>query len=377
VYVNRIKSIIKETKVEYVQDDTVNPNLLWEMVKLKVREESLKYGTSKKKKLATKEEEIEQAIATLEKRLPEFSGDETRREQVWSDLETKKRELAAIIEYRTKGAILRSKSQWYNEGEKNTKYFLNLEKRHCKQGTITQLKVNDNDLICTDKEILKECESFYQNLYSSKVATDNQEEAFFFPQQEKKKVLNNDEQPLCEGEFRKNECLEALKSMVTDKSPGTDGLPCEFYKVFWNDVAEILIHSFNYSYEIGKLSISQRRGIIKLIPKKDANLNSIKNWRPLTLLNCDYKIATKAIASRIKTFLPKLVSDDQTGFIRDRFIGENIRLIDSVIKFSKAFSIVYILCSLHILQQTDQGRCFCRNMSAVEPIYSRYNSPKR
>ena len=102
--------------------------------------------------------------------------------------------------WRTKGAILRSKSQWYNEGEKNTKYFLNLEKRHCKQGTITQLKVNDNDLICTDKEILKECESFYQNLYSSKVATDNQDRAFFFPQQEDRTLLNSDEQSLCEGE---------------------------------------------------------------------------------------------------------------------------------------------------------------------------------
>ena len=124
--------------------------------------------------------------------------------------------------------------------------------------------------------------------------------------------------------------------MVPDKSPGTDGLPCEFYKVFWNDVAEILINSFNYSYETGKISISQRKGIIKLIPKKDANLNSIKNLRPLTLLNCDYKVAAKAIASRIKMVLPKLVSDDQTGFIRNRFIGENIRLIDSVIKYTKA-----------------------------------------
>ena len=56
--------------------------------------------------------------------------------------------------------------------------------------------------------------------------------------------------------------------MAPDKSPGTDVLPCEFYKVFWNDVADILINSFNYSYEIGKLSISQRRGIIKLIPKR-------------------------------------------------------------------------------------------------------------
>ena len=53
-------------------------------------------------------------------------------------------------------------------------------------------------------------------------------------------------------------------------------------------------------------------------------------------MNCDDKIATKAIASRIKRFLPKLVSDDQTGFIRDRFIGENIHLIDSVIKYTKA-----------------------------------------
>ena len=88
---------------------------------------------------------------------------------MWSELETKKSELQAIIEYWTKGAIFRSKSQWCNEGEKNTKYFLNLEKRHCKQGTITQLKVNDNDLICTDKEILKECESFYQTLYRSGV----------------------------------------------------------------------------------------------------------------------------------------------------------------------------------------------------------------
>ena len=107
-----------------------------------------------------------------------------------------------------------------------------MEKRHCKQGTITKLKINDNDLICTDKEILKECESFYQNLYSSQVAIDNQEGAIFFPQQENQKILNNDEQSLCEGELRKNEYLEALKSMVTDKSPGTDGLLCEFYKVF-------------------------------------------------------------------------------------------------------------------------------------------------
>ena len=79
--------------------------------------------------------------------------------------------------------------------------------------------------------------------------------------------------------------------------------------------------------------MSQRRGIIKLIPKKDSDLNLFKNWRPLTLLNCVYKIATKAISNRIKTVLPKLISNDQTGFIKDRIIGENTRAIDIIIKY--------------------------------------------
>ena len=55
--------------------------------------------------------------------------------------------------------------------------------------------------------------------------------------------------------------------MVTDKSPGTDGLPCKLYSV-WDDMAEILMHSVNYSFETGKLSASERRGIIKLIPNQ-------------------------------------------------------------------------------------------------------------
>ena len=124
--------------------------------------------------------------------------------------------------------------------------------------------------------------------------------------------------------------------MDSDKTPGTDGLPSEFYKVFWDELADILIGALNYSHENGELPMSQRRGIIKLIPKKDAELNLIKNWRPLTVLNCDYKIATKALANRIKPFLQKLISHDQTGFIKNRFTGENIRLIDGVIKYTAA-----------------------------------------
>ena len=69
------------------------------------------------------------------------------------------------MEHRTKGAILRSKIVWYNEGEKT--YFLNLEKRHFKQGTVSQLKNSDQEFVFSNKEILAECESFFSKLYSS------------------------------------------------------------------------------------------------------------------------------------------------------------------------------------------------------------------
>ena len=138
----------------------------------------------------------------------------------------------------------------------------------------------------------------------------------------------------CEGLLTEKECLEAVKSMESGKSPGTDGLPAEFYKVFWKDVSPILIGSLNRSYQKGKLAITQRKGIISLIPKKDKALNELKNRRPITLLNYDYKIASKAIASRLKFVLSYLIDHDQTGFLKGRSIAENICLINNVISYT-------------------------------------------
>ena len=122
--------------------------------------------------------------------------------------------------------------------------------------------------------------------------------------------------------------------MESNKSPGSDGLPAEFYDVFWNDINQYLLKALNSAYTKGLLSITQRRGLITLIPKKNKPTNLLKNWRPITLLNCDYKIATKSIASRIRKVLPKIINNDQTGFLKGRFIGEIIRLIDSIINYT-------------------------------------------
>ena len=122
--------------------------------------------------------------------------------------------------------------------------------------------------------------------------------------------------------------INNLQRLAESRAPGTDGLPAEFYKVFWNDISDLFLNSINYAYRCGQLSVTQRRGIIKLIPKKKCRTQLIKNWRPISLLNCDYKIAAKAIANRFKQVIPNIINYDQTGFLKGRFIGENIRLID-------------------------------------------------
>ena len=149
--------------------------------------------------------------------------------------------------------------------------------------------------------------------------------------------LNDDDKQTCEGLLKEKECLEAVKLMESGKSPGTDGLPAEFYKVFWNDISSYLVSSLSdRSCEKGRLAITQRRGIISLIPKKDKALDELKNWRPITLLNCDYKIASKAIASRLKTVSPAgLIDNDQTGFLKGRSITENICQINNVISYTE------------------------------------------
>ena len=132
-----------------------------------------------------------------------------------------------------------------------------------------------------------------------------------------------------------DECKRALMTMESNKTPGTDGLTSEFYRYFWNAVSKFMVESFNHALQHGSLSISQRQGIISLIPKKNKNAEYLTNWRPVSLLNVDYKIATNTIALRLEKILPSIIHPCQSGYVKGRFIEESIRLIADTMDFTK------------------------------------------
>ena len=103
-----------------------------------------------------------------------------------------------------------------------------------------------------------------------------------------------------EGNISLCEAGKSLKAMSNNKSPGVDGYSCEFFKFFWKDVGKLLIRSLNYGFELGKLSITQKQGIISILPKPNKPREFLKFWRPITLLNVTYKILSSCITNRLK-----------------------------------------------------------------------------
>ena len=123
--------------------------------------------------------------------------------------------------------------------------------------------------------------------------------------------------------------------MANNKSPGSDGFTAEFFfLMFWKKLGHFVIISINHGYDTGELSLTQKQGVITCIPKDGKPRQYLKNWRPISLLNVVFIIASSCVWMRLKTCIHKLLSSDQNGFVPGRYIGENTRLVYDIMQFA-------------------------------------------
>ena len=338
-FIKEVKSVILKIKETYaafpydrgkineidneIFETVINPQLFLDMLLLELRGKSIAFSAAIRKKERENEEKIENLINQLEKSF------ETNSEKI----QELKEELREMREKKLKGVLIRSRARWIEQGEKASKYFCSLENRNFVSKRMTSLINDNNEEIFNPDSIRKEVLSFYKNLYLSK------EENI---QNVNLDMLLDDNTPKhteveansIEGEITYFEATKFLKKMQNNKSPGSDGFTTEFFKFFWSDLGFFVVKSINYGFCSGQLSQTQREGIITCVPKGNKSRKFIKNWRPISLLNVTYKIASGCIASRIKKILPNIIDLDQSGFMSERFTGDNIRLVYDVLNFS-------------------------------------------
>ena len=295
---------------------------------MEIRGFTVMYSKSKAK--AQKNEELDLQNKANELRLKAERNPADKR--VLNTLFATNLRLEKLLQHKTKGAILRSKVRWFEHGERSTKYFLNLEKRNFCQKSVTKLKLKD-DTHMINLIFYKKKSSFTNRFTRQKnVDAENFSHSPFFKPDN---ITLQEDKLACENPISTNECLNALKEFTSNKTPGTDGFTSEFYKFLWPELCTEMIASFNYAFHSGTLSISQKRGIISLIPKKDKDTSLLENLRPISLLNVDYKILTKVIAKRLEKLLPKIINPDQPEYVKGRYIGEDERLIQDLMFYTK------------------------------------------
>ena len=244
---------------------------------------------------------------------------------------------ARLLTFETRkleGKRLRARLNWKVKGDSMTKEFFNAVKDKPPRTNITELSIPGGSSITSQADIEESCIAFYKELYTAPVSDARSKEC-------EQEILGTLlpcitplmsfalSQPLSEPELHAAAC-----ALAKDKAPGPDGIAINFFTSFWQIIGVDFHQMVLNSLCSGRFPPGVTSGLITLIPK-GGDLKQLTNWRPITLLNVSYKIYAKALQLRLQEPLAEIVSPDQSAYLRNRFILDNILLTHETISWAR------------------------------------------
>ena len=311
------------------ENEEISPKDKWDLCKIKVREFCISYSRQKRRDQISKKKQLEFEFNEIEKKIALNPNDQTLQNEKYKV----KTELEIIYMQEAKSAQIRSRIKYIEEGEKNTKYFLSLEKAHANGKIMDRLKTQEGNILTSQQEIMQEQVRFYKNVFGN--ANDfNVCRANDFIKNSEIPTLTEQNRDTLESDITLNEITYTLKLMNNHSAPGSDGITASFLKFFWSRINTMVYDSFQAAYVTGEMSTMQKQAILTLIHKgKELPRDELTNWRPISLTNTDYKLLAKCIALRLSLTIRDIVDENQVGFIKGRNVSTMIRLIDDTLDF--------------------------------------------
>ena len=321
-FCEQIKDKIRECETKWPEIESDRTK--WELLKQEIFTFCSRWGKEQAKKHNLDLKNVSDQLSTLDSIYVSNPTNENKQNVL-----LQQKTLEDLLNVKAQGAFVRSRANWIDLGEKCSKYFFGLEKKNANNKTISNLKDKDGTTHNDKTNINRIVFEHFSNVFASKNIL--QKDICCFLENLDVPTIDENQKTSLESELSDIEIKKAIDCLANDKAPGTDGLSANFYKAFWQELKPFFMRALKEIAAKGELTTSQKRGIITLLPKPGKDLSSVKNWRPITLLNTDYKIISTAITNRLKTVVSDIIHANQTGFMNERFIGENIRLITDFI----------------------------------------------
>ncbi|GKC56562.1 RNA-directed DNA polymerase, eukaryota, reverse transcriptase zinc-binding domain protein [Tanacetum coccineum] len=219
-----------------------------------------------------------------------------------------------------------AKVEWLQEGDKNTAYFHQVIKERKHKSFIGDI-CDEHGIRHSGNEVPQQFVTHFKNFLGISRESDdinNAQELFT------QKVLNNEGVNLCK-DVTIQEIEEALKSIDDNKAPGFDGFTTKFFKATWDIIGSDVFEAIKEFFQNGKMLGEVNATIISLVPKINTP-TKVSDFRPIACCNVIYKIISKVLTSRMKSVLCRIVSQNQSTFIPERSITDNILLTQELLK---------------------------------------------
>jgi hypothetical protein len=181
--------------------------------------------------------------------------------------------------------------------------------------------------------------------------------------------LNEDDRNYLTAPFSLDEIYKVVSDLKHNSAPGPDGLPAEFFHNFWDIIKKDIWYLCD---DFCKVNLDIKRlnyGVITLIPKVD-NVMEMKNFRPICLLNVFYKIITKTLNNRLSSCINKVISENQFGFIKGKYILDCVvalhEIIHEVKKRSKMGLFLKLTLRRLMIKSIGNSYIACSNKKVLE-----------
>lgn len=335
----KIPEIVTENR-----SSTLSSVVLFETLLCVLRGYIIQYASRKKRESFETLESLEEEIQVLQ----DNESADVR------EVEALLRKRDTLIQEMTSKRMFRSKARWRSSAETGSRYFHQLGKRNSVKNIVKALFVRDRqqggqEVMTSDtNDMLEEGRMFFNDMYKKRPLTG---ELHSFV--EGLASLSEEDAEYCNGPINMEELTITVFAIRNNSSPGPSGYTGEFYKFFWTEL-KLMVHNVCCEiFEQGKMPVSIKRSVTILIPKRGKDSRKITNLRPISLLNTLYKLITKCLANRLARIVKKVINADQTGFIKGRYIGENIRLLLDLKDYCYSHKISALLLACDVAKAYD------------------------